>query len=248
MGNHEFNAISIATPNPQVPGDTMRTRRGPTGDKNLAQHAKFLRRVGDGSARHTEYVEWFKTVPLWLDLGRLRVTHACWHHVSIETLAGLLGRERSMSEEFVIDANTKGSTAYEAVETVLKGPEIELGERRSFVDKDGHCRTAARIRWWDDKAQTLRSIAEIPPGSKTPSGQPFPALPEEPCSEAERYRYKDKTPVFFGHYWRTGTPTIAGPAAVCVDFSAVDGGSLVAYQWDGEEVLSDGNFRAYPND
>jgi hypothetical protein len=219
MGNHEFTAIPIVTPNPGVPGDTMRTRRGSTGAKNLAQHATFLRQVGDGSVRHSEFVEWFKTLPLWLDLERLRIAHACWHQSMIETLAGLLGGGRSLSE-FVIEANTKRTVAYEAVETILKGPEVELGGNRVFVDKDGHDRTAARIRWWDAEANTLNRIAEIPAGSTTPDGQPFPALPEDPCPEAEQYRYLDKTPVFFGHYWRTGVPKIAGPAAVCVDFSA----------------------------
>ncbi len=50
-------------------------------------------------------------------------------------------------------------------------------------------------------------------------------------------------PVLFGHYWFTkndlkpSTPTTA-----CVDYSAVKGGALVAYRWDGEPKLVAENF------
>jgi hypothetical protein len=50
------------------------------------------------------------------------------------------------------------------------------------------------------------------------------------------------TPIFFGHYGLTGTPTLLGPRVTCVDYSAGKGGSLVAYRWDGEAILSEKNF------
>ncbi len=246
MGNHEFNAVSYRTENPEVSGDFMRTHRGEKGQKNTTQHAEFLAQLIEDSRLHTEWVNWFRTLPLWLELDGIRITHACWHDASMAILAGRSANGTLMSNEFVIEANTKGSPAYEAVETVLKGPEIDLGKNRVFVDKDGHHRREARIRWWDSRATTLRAIAEIPPGSKTPDGVPFPPLPETPSRAAHEYRYTAATPVFFGHYWRTGRPEIAGPKAVCVDYSAVRGGPLVAYQWEGEDTPVDANFRTCP--
>jgi hypothetical protein len=248
MGNHEFNAISFVTPDRRAGGDFMRPSSGPKGPKNRAQHASFLEQVIEGSALHIEYVKWFKTLPLWLELGGVRVAHACWHDASIAFLRRTLGHDQSMSEEFLIEANINGTATFEAVDTVLKGPEIELGDQHVFVDKDKHHRSSARIRWWDRRALTLQEVAEIPPDSKRPDGQPFPALPDDPCPEAEQYRYEEETPVFFGHYWFTGARKIAGPATVCLDYSAVSGGALVAYRWDGEEVLSEERFRAFPND
>ncbi len=53
----------------------MRTRNA----KNSEQHRAFLDQIGDGSVAHAEAVSWFATLPLWLDLGGLRVVHACWH-------------------------------------------------------------------------------------------------------------------------------------------------------------------------
>ena len=45
-----------------------------------------------------------------------------------------------------------------------------------------------------------------------------------------------------GHYWETGTPTVLGVRAACVDYSAGKGGPLVAYQWSGETELTDEHF------
>jgi diadenosine tetraphosphatase ApaH/serine/threonine PP2A family protein phosphatase len=41
-------------------------------------------------ARHAEIIDWFLTLPLWLDLPELQVVHACWHAPSMEYLAPTL--------------------------------------------------------------------------------------------------------------------------------------------------------------
>jgi hypothetical protein len=51
-----------------------------------------------------------------------------------------------------------------------------------------------------------------------------------------RFRYDNRTPVIFGHDWRGGTPRVDGPRTACVDFSAISGGPLVAYRFDGESA------------
>jgi len=48
----------------------------------------------------------------------------------------------------------------------------------------------------------------------------------------------------FGHYWWTGQPTVHSRTTATVDFSVAANGHLVAYQWNGESELSDGNFVA----
>ena len=45
-------------------------------------------------------------------------------------------------------------------------------------------------------------------------------------------------PVFFGHYWFTGTPRIITTQIACLDYSAARAECpLVAYRWDGEAEL-----------
>jgi hypothetical protein len=156
-----------------------------------------------------------------------------------------------MSTEFVIKANEKGTPEYEAAEVLLKGPELRLKayEQPAFRDKDGHLREEARIRWWDPDAKSLRELAEIPGGSVTATGDPYVPLPELPCSEELGYKYGGDIPVFFGHYWRTWEPERGRDwtsKTACLDFSAVKGGPLVAYRWEGETELSDRSFVAFP--
>lgn len=63
LGNHEFNAIAYATEHPDRPGEYLR----PHNDKNTRQHAAFLEQLTAEQQRY--YLDWFGTLPLWLDLG-----------------------------------------------------------------------------------------------------------------------------------------------------------------------------------
>jgi hypothetical protein len=92
MGNHEFNAIAWATPDPQHPGKFLRDHHKPG---NREQHASFLD-VVEGTHLQKEITDWFKTLPLWLDLGGIRVVHACWHQASIELLSKAMGSEHTL--------------------------------------------------------------------------------------------------------------------------------------------------------
>ena len=247
MGNHEFNAVSWATPHPYRPGDSLRTRFGPRGERNRAQHRAFLDQVGEGSDLHVSTVDWFRTLPLWLDLGALRVVHACWHPWSLGVLDKWLEPGKPVSDAFLLEANTHGTDAFDAVDIVLKGPEVHLSRELAWRDKDGTPRWAARIRWWDDSAVTLDDLADIPPGSPTLEGLPHPGPPPVSTEHATEYRYTDPVPVFFGHYWFSGAPRPAGRYAVCVDYSAVrDDRPLVAYRWAGESVPTADHFVSFP--
>lgn len=75
MGNHEFNAIAWAKPDPNSPGEYLR----PHVEKNRRQHQAFLDAVGEDSPLHREFIQWFEQLPFYLDLPELRVVHACWH-------------------------------------------------------------------------------------------------------------------------------------------------------------------------
>jgi Calcineurin-like phosphoesterase len=238
LGNHEYNAIAYATPDPANPGAFLRARS----ERHRHQHQAFLDAVSEGSPRHREFVEWFKTFPLWVELDGLRIVHACWHPDSLAMLKPLLGDINTLIEE----SSRKGTPAYEAVETVLKGPEIELGDGRGYCDQEGTWRTNARFRWWDPNATTLRAAAEIPGNAKGADGGPFPELPDDPITPPVEPYPEDGAPVVVGHYWRTGPPAVISANVACVDYSAANEGPLVAYRWDGEEKLQSVKFESYP--
>jgi len=252
MGNHEYNAIAWATPDPQRPGDYLRTHCGSKGVKNAQQHKAFLEAVASKAGLHAEYVEWFKTLPLWLDLDGLRIVHACWDHASINLLAAWCTPGNTLTHDLLVASASESAalerheigdpTEYHAVETVLKGPEVELRTEAAYRDKDGHLRFAARYAWYRPDAPTFPETLVLPAGLTTPSGDPY-VPPHEPLEPVRCTPYTDDVPLFVGHYWRTGTPTLLGRHVACVDYSAGLGEHpLVAYRWNGERTLSPANF------
>jgi len=226
MGNHEFNAIGWATENPLRPGHHYRIR----GSKNRHQHRAFLEAVGDDTPLHKELVGWFKTLPLWIETEHFRAIHACWHPAQQAVLAPHLDAGNAMTEEGLHALFAKGSDPYEAAEIVLKGLEIPLPEGVSFRDKDGTERRKTRIRWWDESARTYRSSALLDMDVAR-------HIPDDPLPERSCLAYDDAKPLFFGHYWMDGDPGLISATKACLDWSIAKGGSLAAYQHDGEPAL-----------
>lgn len=242
IGNHEFNAVAFATRN----ADDSNWCR-PHTPKNQAQHAAFIDAVEFGSPTHRSIIDWFMTLPLWLDLDGIRVVHACWHDESIDHLRTQVSAGGDLTDELVRDGTTEGTATYDAIETVLKGPEVGMAGY-TYTDKDGHARNRGRAEWWNVDATTLRDIVRIDPSWKLADadGNIADELPATPLTDIEEPvpRYPvDAPPVLFGHYWFT--PADRKPSTTttaCVDYSAVKGGDLVAYRWDGEPELSAENF------
>lgn len=235
LGNHEFNAIAWHTPDPEHAGEYLRPHGGPLGLRNRSQHAAFLDEVEHRPALHRELVDWFLTLPLWLELDGLRVVHACWHAGYMDELRPSLGAGLTLTPQLLLQSSRAGQMAFRTVEGLTKGIEAALPAGHSFEDKDGHARHSVRIRWWDDHAVTYRELAMLPP----PERERLPALP---VAGRSRVRYDNAKPVFFGHYWMSGAPAPLSPHAACVDYSAGRGGPLVAYRWDGEPELDARHF------
>ena len=236
LGNHEFNAIAWHMPDPNgaVDGRFLRPRHGELGAKNRQQHKQFLAEV-EGSPLHAEIVEWCLTLPLWLDLPELRVVHACWHDGYMSELEPLLGPYRNMTPELMVRASRNDDPVFRAVEVLTKGLELPLPAGHAFLDKDGHERRNVRIRWWDEGCSSYRDLALMPEKSRL-------SLPDVSVSEENRPAYDQRKPVFFGHYWMQGQPVLQSEKMACVDYSAGNGGPLVAYRWEGEDRLDSKNF------
>ena len=247
MGNHEFNAVSFATPHPEEPSRHLRIRS----EKNVRQHHKFLAQLDDDE--RASWIAWFATLPIWLDLGDLRVVHACWHQDSIDRLERAFGGNRFPDGiEGFVSANREDDPIWEAVEVLLKGPELELATYGlpEFCDKNGDVRASARVRWWNADAAAIDNLIDLPAGTKTVDGTPYPAIPPAACTDHDRsFSYSDDIPVIYGHHWRHWEPDEHldwTPRTACVDFSAARGGPLVAYQWRGEAAIDPTHYVRYP--
>jgi Calcineurin-like phosphoesterase len=222
LGNHEFNAIGWATPDGT--GGFLRAHT----EANLKQHGEFLRQFGDGSPDYQNAIRWFHALPVWLELPGLRVVHACWHEPSRVALRPYVDDRDCFTEEGIREALRRGSDAYAAAETLMKGPEQKLPPGMFFSDKDGRERSEVRIKWWDPDATTFRKAA-IGVDDRLDE-LPELVLPVD-------FTYRDNTPVLFGHYWMRGEPHLTSSTAACLDFSVAKEGYLTAYQWSGESEL-----------
>ena len=230
MGNHEFNAIAWDTEDPRMPGQYLR----PHLDRYYRQHAAFLSATDGKPDQRKSILDWFKTLPLWLDLPGLRAVHACWSPTHMALLAPRLQSGCRLSQELLVAACRRGSPEYRAVEWILKGPEVKLpgGIQAQMGDA---LRAEARTRWWDKGAVTIRQSAIV-------DGDSAASLPDSPVPPDVRAGYDGDRPVFIGHYWMRGRAAPLHPRVACVDYSAGRGEPLVAYRWDGERDLDSLHF------
>ncbi len=237
MGNHEFNAIAYATKDPHSSdGSYLRDHH----QENETQHKAFLSEFGLGSAGHAEWIDWFRTMPLWLELDGLRIVHACWHEPSIEVIRKSLGAGNRISDEFLVSAHKLNGqkrcpAVHDAVETVLKGLEVKLPNGMFFDDKYGKRRHSARVQWWRAGPVDLGDVTLGPIEDRR-------QLEGVRLKKGDLPGYSNEQPVFFGHYWMTGTPARQTAKVACVDYSAANDGPLVAYRFEGERELSASSF------
>lgn len=229
MGNHEYNAIAFHTPN----GNGRHLR--PHSVEKMKQHQATLDQiVTDDPKLWEEYLDWFKTLPLFLDLGDVRIVHASWDEDQIALLNG----DNRLSDELLGASAKKGTPEFLAIEVLLKGKEIALPEGHTITIFGGVMRKDMRVKWW------------LPAAGKTyyemslPTCNTAPKLPVPVTKSLERGYAETEPPVFVGHYWLTPEmPELLAPNIACVDYSVAKfGGMLTAYRWDGERALDAAKF------
>ena len=230
MGNHEFNALGFHTRTDST-SDWYRPRT----NKNIKQHLAFLEAYLDKPDELHKVLEFFKTLPLWLDLGDIRVVHACWS-ADVMSRLKIDHHASQLSPELLRLGSQRGTQEYRDLELLLKGKELPL-KNGSFKDKDGTERHEIRVRWWDVRATTYQQAYLGPESART-------SIPDDDTHGAHLIEYSHNAPpLFLGHYWMSGTPEVLASNIACVDYSvAKPGGKLVAYRWQGEQRLRNEHF------
>lgn len=226
MGNHEYNAICFHFQ--ETEGGHLRKHL----IKNIIQHYKTLKQFQNRQEEYEDYIDWFKTLPVFYESESLRAVHACWDNEHIQLLKEKLGGNL-LNDELIYESVKHGTAFKNAILDTLKGKELALPENFEFKDKDGNIRKHIRIKWWlNPENKTYKDL----------SVEPIAILPEEKVrfknQEEVRYYNEYDKPVFFGHYWLKGSPIQFAQNVCCVDFSVAKGGYLVAYCFDGEKQLS----------
>jgi len=230
MGNHEYNAIAFYTEDGK--GDYLRSHSV----KNIKQHKAFLDSFENNPKEYEEVIEWFKTLPLWLDIPGINIIHACWDEKIMSRIIDFQG-SNLLTDELLHLSSDKNQWQYEAIETLLKGKEISLPDGHSFLDKDKNERHEIRIQWWKQNASSYNDIFLGPESART-------HIPNDPVKGDHLISYShNQKPLFLGHYWMEGEIKPLADNIACLDFSvAKKGGRLVAYRWDGENKINTSKF------
>ena len=228
MGNHEYNALCFHFQ--ETEGGHLRKHL----IKNVIQHYETLRQFQNKQKEYEEYLEWFKTLPLFYETENFRAVHACWDNKNINFLKQTLENNR-LTDDLIYQSVQKGTELNEAIDQTLKGKQMELPDGLTFADKDGAIRNEIRIKWWENPLKmTYKGI----------SVEPHPILTEMPVDKSRLksfdYYKEDEKPVFFGHYWLKGQPSLYRGNICCLDYSVAKGGYLVAYSFDDELNLEEG--------
>ena len=230
MGNHEYNALCFHFQ--ETEGGHLRKHL----IKNIIQHYNTLEQFQNRQEEYEEYLDWFKTLPLYYENEVLRAVHACWDHSNIEYLRKILINDR-LTDDLIIRSVKLGTKLNDAIDQTLKGKEMKMPDGLSFKDKDKNVRTEIRIKWWEDPALMTYSSISV---------EPLDTLPDRPIefksSEPIEYYGENEKKVFFGHYWLKGAPSLYKDNICCLDYSVAREGKLVAYRHNGEAILDEKNF------
>lgn len=228
MGNHEYNALCFHFQ--ETTGGHLRKHL----IKNVIQHYETLKQFQNRQKEYEDYLEWFKTLPLFYETDQFRAVHACWdaNHISLLRKKLVKG---CLTDELIRKSVNKGTKFYNAINDTLKGKEMNLPEGKTFEDKDGEKRSEFRIKWWEDPLKTTYRKISILPLDVLPNT----VIKSKYLPDSSFYNTHEK-PVFFGHYWLKGEPSLYRNNICCLDYSVAKKGKLVAYRLDDEKKLANG--------
>lgn len=233
LGNHEYVAILYATPSPPgAPHPYLRQHNERTRQILKSTLLEYRERPDEWE----NVIQWFRSLPLFLEKPDFRVVHACWDQRRIDQLVAINPAANLQSDGFLQHCAERGSEEFRIVERLLKGTDIPLPAGMQIRGGDGFVRDRFRAKFWKSSPTTYGDIVFQP--DQIPSH-----LLGKPLSEAERLRlvhyHQQEKPLFVGHYWRRGRPRLIRDNIACLDYSAVRAGSLVAYRFDvGDTVLT----------
>ncbi len=235
MGNHEFNALGWMTPAPA--GSGRRYVREHT-ERNQRQIQATLEQFSGRAAEWDEFIDWFWTLPLYLDMGSFRLVHACWDDQLIESFTAQYP-DGCPDIEFLQASVERDGFADQVFDRLLRGIGMPLPHGLSMTGRDGVTRAMFRTKFWEEAPQTYGDLVFQPDG--LPEHIAIRPLTDRQKRELLIYG-SDQPPLFVGHYWQHGVPRPIRGNLACLDYSAVKYGRLVAYRWSGEQRLLQENF------
>lgn len=237
MGNHEYYALAWNTP--LKDGSEQGYVR-----KHSQRHARLQRETHEQFELHpydwSDFNQWFLTLPLFVDAERFRAVHACWDEHLISVLRTDFPDGR-IDTPFVQQSAVDGSFADQVFNRLLRGVNLPLPHGISQMGQDGYRRSSFRTKFWHEEQAALTYGDVVFQPDALPEDVAQTLLPRQYLQQINGYDAQQPL-LFVGHYWRKGQPSLIRPNLACLDYSAVNGGKLVAYRLGQEESLLPSNF------
>jgi len=238
LGNHEYNALGYTTPTPQTEHSEDREYVRAHNSRHNRLIAETLSQFASYPEEWRIFLEWFRTLPVFLQCDGFRVVHACWDMALIDEARTKL-RTHFLDQAFIQKSADRFTFEGRFLDRLTRGTDLLLPDGRAIKSKDGYQRRMFRTKFWADEPQTFEDVVFQP--------DPLPEdIAKTPLTIAQKraliYYDEDELPVFVGHYWLQGKPQCLRKNIACLDYSAVKYGRLVAYRFDGEETLDNAKF------
>lgn len=238
IGNHEFNALSYTTPTAaSADSDEIQFVR-PHNTRHNRLIAETLMQFAPFPEEWRMFLDWFLSLPVYLEFDDFRVVHACWDELTIREVEAKFGQVK-LDKAFIQKSADLGRLEGRFMDRLTRGTGLNLPAGRTMKTIEGYPRAVFRTKFWEKNPASLADVVF----------QPDP-LPEDiaqmslSTEHREELLYYDESqrPVFFGHYWLHGKPQPLRKNVICLDYSAVKYGRLVAYRFDGERFADEAKF------
>jgi len=230
IGNHEINAIIYYLKDK----DGLALIKSP--GKNFLALYKTINQFAEYEDEWKSHRKWMSGLPLFLDLGKIRIVHACWSDSAVELIKKAEIEGKSRKSIFRKVYKKPKLPLSKSVLTLTKGIDFKMPGDLKIINNKGISPQSFRMRWWEEpvgktfEEMSFDSKFELPdyeiPHQVAPQNNPYP---------------ENAPIVFFGHYCRQAGPFIIKPNLCCVDSCVAGTRILTAYRWSGEKVLDENN-------
>ena len=226
LGNHEINAIIYH----------LNDKQGASLVKKPSKYyLSLFKTIKDYSLNTPEWREtlhWLRTLPLYLDLGDIRIVHACWSDKAIETAKLVYTDGRIKKKVFRTIFKKSDTEITDSVWLLTKGVYLKMPSDLRVRNNKGVTPRSIRVAWWEDPEGKTFQEASF----ESKYNLPGYSVPKEILPTV--YPYPEDAPLLFiGHYCRGNGPYIVKPNICCVDSCVTGTGVLTAYRWNGERTL-----------
>jgi hypothetical protein len=229
LGNHEYSAILYHIKDSR--GDFLSKHIS----VNRGQIQTTLTAFKNFKEEWKDYLQWFRQLPFFLDLGKIRVAHAYWNDEDMKYLSAFIP-EGKLKKPFLRSIHEEKHPAAAIIYKTLKGLEFQCPPDLIVKCDSGISRTIFRMNWWESpEKKTFRNLAF---GNKFVL--PDYTVPPEIAPSFEPYG-PEKPNIIVGHYCLSEGPRILQSNICCIDGCVAGNQRLSAYRFNGEEILTSEN-------